>query len=116
MTEAVERLRELCLAFPEAHEQVFGGHTIPTWRVNGKIFAQLEEHGDRLAAWCKGAPGAQEILVGSQPDRFFRPAYVGSKGWIGIWLDGDTDWDAVHGLIDESYRMTAPKRLLKGKP
>jgi hypothetical protein len=61
----------------------------------------------------KGAPGAQEVLVGADPGRFFVPPYVGSKGWIGIRLDGDVDWGMVEDLIRESYRMVAPKILVK---
>jgi predicted DNA-binding protein (MmcQ/YjbR family) len=106
-----ERLRAICLAFPEATEQVFGGHTNPTWRVKGKIFADFSDGDGREAVWVKGAPGAQAILVGANPDRFFAPPYVGPKGWIGIWIDGDVDWDEVASLIAESYRLVAPKKL-----
>ena len=55
--------------------------------------------------------GVQGILVGSNPARFFVPPYVGHHGWVGIWLDSELDWDEVADLVDESYRMTAPKRL-----
>jgi hypothetical protein len=53
----------------------------------------------------------QAALVGANPERFFVPPYVGPKGWIGIELEGGPDWDEVADLIEESYRMTAPKRL-----
>lgn len=114
--DPVRRLREICLALPGAAEQPFGGHTMPAWRVDGKIFAMLEDdhHGrGRLAAWCKAPPGAQDVLVGSDPERFFRPPYVGPKGWIGVYLDGAVDWEELAGFVRESYRMTAPKKLVR---
>ena len=66
---------------------------------------------DRTSITCKAPPGVQQMLVTSDPDRFFVPAYVGSKGWIGIRLDGHPDWDEIAEIAEESYRMTAPKRL-----
>jgi hypothetical protein len=60
----------------------------------------------------QGAAGAQAILVEAAPERFFRPPYVGHKGWIGFWLDGVDDWGEVEELIGRSWRMTAPKRLV----
>ena len=110
----IERLREICLSLPEATEELFGGHTTSTWRVRGKIFAMLQdERGDtgKPAVWCKAAPGAQEVLMEVAPDRFFRPPYVGPKGWVGVMLNADTDWDELSELIVESFRMVAPKRV-----
>ncbi len=106
-----EQLRKICLAFPEAEEKVFGGHTTPTYRVRDKIFVMESGDGARPSFWCKAPPGAQRILVGSDPDCFFAPPYVGPKGWIGMFLDGTVDWDLVAALVTDSYRMTAPKRL-----
>lgn len=108
----MQRLREICLALPEATERVFGGHTIATFRVREKIFAMENVHEGRIAFTCKAPPGAQRILVGSDPGRFFVPRYVGPKGWIGICIDADVDWGLVADLATDSYRMTAPKRLL----
>ncbi|MGH2609171.1 MAG: MmcQ/YjbR family DNA-binding protein [Tepidiformaceae bacterium] len=108
---ADERLRVICLAFPGASERPFGGHTAPTYRVRDKMFAMTTDGGTRPELWVKGAPGAQDILVESQPDRFFVPPYVGKSGWVGIWLDGDVDWDQVESLVRESYCLIAPKRL-----
>jgi predicted DNA-binding protein (MmcQ/YjbR family) len=112
---AFERLRSICLSLPEATEKPFGGHTDPTWRVRDKIFAMCDEghdHASRPSLWCKAPPGAQDVLVGSDPQRFFVPPYVGHNGWVGVWLDGSVDWDFVAGLVADSYRMTAPKRLV----
>ncbi|MDP9284434.1 MAG: MmcQ/YjbR family DNA-binding protein [Actinomycetota bacterium] len=108
---ALARLREICLAFPEAEEA--GGVGNPSFKVRGKIFAMRHSlHGiDRWSVWCKAPPGVQQLVVGNDPTRFFVPPYVGSKGWIGAYLDVEQDWDELAELIDESYRMTAPKRL-----
>ncbi len=105
------RLRKICLAYPEAVEQVFGGHTTPTFRVRSKIFVMCPEGEERASFWCKAPPGAQGVLVGSDPQRFYSPPYVGPKGWIGMYLDRAVDWDLVEDLIRDSYLMTAPKRL-----
>ena len=73
------------------------------------------QHGvdGRPSMWCKAPPGGQQVLVGSAPDRFFVPPYVGCHGWAGMWLDVAVDWDEVAELVEESYRMTAPKRLIR---
>jgi hypothetical protein len=103
------RLRAICLALPEAVEKEAWGD--PTWRVRDRIFA-MEKRGDRrVSLWCKAPPGAQDVLVGADPARFFVPPYVGHKGWIGVRLDDGPDWGEVGALVRRSYRMTAPKRL-----
>jgi predicted DNA-binding protein (MmcQ/YjbR family) len=103
----LEHVREICLALPEAEERETWGEQ--TFRVREKIFAM--GHEDAIS--CKAPAGAQETLIGANADRFFRPAYVGPKGWIGIRIDDATDWDEVAFLIRQSYEMTAPKKLLQ---
>jgi predicted DNA-binding protein (MmcQ/YjbR family) len=112
--ETLERLRAICLALPEATEG--GGVGDPTWRVREKIFAMQHRNDDRPSLWCKAEPGLQEALVRADPARFFVPPYVGQHGWIGLWLDLPLDWDELAGLIQDSYRRTAPKRLLAQLP
>ena len=107
--EPIERLRAICLALPEATEKQAWGD--PTFRVRDKIFA-MEKRGDgRISLWCKAPPGSQEILVGADPELFFVPPYVGSKGWIGVRLDRNPDWEEVAEVVKRSYRLIAPKRL-----
>ena len=107
----LERIRRICLSFPEATEG--GGVGNPSWRVRDKIFAMRHDaHAGRWGIWCKAPPGAQQALVDEDPDRFFRPPYVGVHGWIGIALEADQDWDLVADLIEDAYRMTAPKKLI----
>lgn len=108
------RLRQICLALPEATEKIAWGE--PTFRVGGtKMFAMFTDnhHGDgRVALWCKAPPGVQEMLVGAAPQRFYVPPYVGHKGWIGVRLDLKVDWIEIADLVEDAYRMTAPKRLV----
>ena len=109
--EALERLRAICLRFPEAEEA--GGVGDPTFKVRGKIFAMRHSLHEvqRWSAWFKTPRGLQELLVGSKPERFFVPPYVGHHGWVGAYLDVDQDWDELADLAEEAYRNTAPKRL-----
>jgi hypothetical protein len=109
-SDPVDHLRAICLAFPEAVEA--GGVGNPSFKVREKIFAMQHGHEDRPSAWVKAQEGVQELLVGSNPARFFRPPYVGHHGWVGAWLDVEQDWDELADLVEESYRMTAPKRLV----
>src|SRR5258706_16466342 len=112
---ALIRIRKVCFALPEAHEVLAWGE--PTFRVKNKMFATYANAGNhhgagRHAAWIKAAPGNQEIMVRAAADRFFVPAYVGPAGWIGVWLDRDTDWNELAQLLDDGYRLVAPKRLV----
>ncbi len=107
--EKLDRLRAICLALPEAVET--GGVGDPSFKVRDKIFAMRHQFDGRMSLWCKAQPGAQDVLVSSEPERFFVPPYVGHHGWVGTWLDIDVDWELVADLILRSYRMTAPKRL-----
>ncbi|MBJ3775016.1 MmcQ/YjbR family DNA-binding protein [Acuticoccus mangrovi] len=103
------RLETICLALPEATlVPAFGGIT---YRVRNRIFAMPREREGRPAVWLKAPPGSQEILTGADPDRFFRPPYVGPKGWVGMMLDADCDFEEVAVLVRRSYRLIAPKRL-----
>jgi predicted DNA-binding protein (MmcQ/YjbR family) len=107
----IDRIRRLCLGLPEVEEKPFGGHTSPAFRVRDKLFVMTSEDGSTMT--LKAASGIPSILVGDDPTRFFLPPYVGSKGWIGIRLDIDQDWDEIDDLIRSSYRLIAPKRLAR---
>ena len=114
--DAPHRLRDICLTFPETTEQEAWGD--PTFRVRNKIFAMQKSGDGRVSLWCKAPPGLQAALVGTDAERFFVPPYVGHHGWIGVRLDVEIDWSQVADLVEESYLMTAPKRLaaLLSKP
>ncbi len=109
----MERLRRLCLAMPEAVEKP--SHGEPTWFAGrGKVFAMLDDHHHRAEHLSVHLPmplGAQEALVARDPQRFFRPPYVGSRGWVGLVLDGRPDWAEVERLVREAYLQVAPARL-----
>ena len=111
--EALARVRAICLALPEAEEKEAWG--MPTFRVRGKLFAHFADnhHGDgRVALWLKAEPGARELLVEAAPDRFFVPPYVGPRGWLGLRVDGEADWEEAAELVEASWRLIAPKRVL----
>ena len=102
------------MALPEVTERL--SHGAPTWFVRGKktfVTCHDDHHGDgRLAMWCAAPPGVQATLVDEEPDRFFVPAYVGHRGWIGVRLDHDPDWDEVAQIVVDAYRAVAPKTLV----
>jgi hypothetical protein len=62
--------------------------------------------------WCAAPPGAQEELVTTEPDRFFRPPYVGGRGWLGVRLDGAIDWKEIESVCEEAFRTVASKKLI----
>ena len=113
------RLRKVALALPEAHEVEAWG--TPTFRVKNKLFAMYasgETHvgKGRHGVWIKSTSGNQELLLRADPKRYFFPPYVGKGGWIGVYLDTKTDWKGLASLLDDGWRLTAPKTLLKKYP
>jgi hypothetical protein len=109
---ALERLRALCMAQPGATER--RSHGEPAWfAAAGKQFAMFlnRHHDDRVALWCAAPPGAQEPLIESDPERYFRPPYVGHRGWVGAYLDiPGVAWEHVEELIDAAHLTVAPPR------
>jgi len=115
--DPIGRLRAICLALPDTSEKVAWGE--PTWRVRGRLFAQLDNHhhgADHLAVWLPAPLGEQEALVKADPARFFRPPYVGVRGWVGVRIDGRPSWTQVAALVEQAYRHVAPatKRRARG--
>jgi hypothetical protein len=114
MSAVLSGLRAICGTFPEVSERP--SHGAPTWFVRGKksfATAWLEGHHDHTFAhlWCAAAPGVQEALVSTRPGTFFRPPYVGHRGWLGVRLDRELDLDELAGLLTNAYRVVAPKGL-----
>ena len=111
--QILKRLRTICMAFPEATERL--SHGEPTWFVQDKkVFVSFDDHhhgADRIALTCPAPPGVQGALVDEEPHRFFVPPYVGGRGWVGLRLDVDVDWDEVEGIVKDAYRQVAPKTL-----
>ncbi len=111
--DPLESLRKLCLALPETTERL--SHGEPTWFVRSKktfVMYADHHHDDRLGFWCAAPPGVQEALVGESPDRFFRPPYVGHRGWLGVYLDVPVDWAEIAEIVEDAYRVIAPRRLV----
>lgn len=111
---SLDRLREICLALPDAHE--VEAWEAPTFRVKNKIFAMYSDPSDathsggRPAVWLKAGPGNQELLIAAEPDRYFKPPYVGPSGWVGVRLDKRPSWKEVAEMVREAYEMTVPKK------
>ena len=110
--DVTARVRAICLGLPEATERV--SHGAPAFFV-GKQFVALWPVGhhdhDFPHLWCAAPPGGQAELVAADPQRFFRPPYVGGRGWIGMRLDGAVDWAEVAEICTDAYRTVAPARL-----
>ncbi len=113
VADALAHVRAACRTLPEVEERL--SHGAPTFFVRGKkSFVMFHDghHGDgRLALWVAAAPGVQAEMVDEEPDRFFVPPYVGHRGWLGVRLDRDPDWDEVAGVCADAFRHVAPKTL-----
>lgn len=112
--DPLENLRRLCLALPETTERL--SHGEPTWFVREKktfvTYADHHHDSEHVAFWCAALPGVQEALVATDPSHYFRPPYVGHRGWLGVYLDVPLDWDAVAEVVEDAYRVVAPKKLV----
>jgi hypothetical protein len=112
--DELRHVRKICLALPEATERL--SHGSPTFFVRDKktfVMYLDDHHGDgRLALWCAAPPGTQTELVAADPERFFRPPYVGHRGWLGVRLDRSPDWTEIAEIIQDAYRQVAPKSLI----
>ena len=108
-------VRAVALQLPETSERL--SHGAPTYFIRGQntfVMCMGDHHGDgRVALWCSAAPGVQAELVDQEPDRFFVPPYVGGRGWIGVRIDVDVDWDEIAGIVTDAYRNVAPKTLVR---
>ena len=110
----LERVSKICSALPKSIREVLGKHA--SFTVVGKTYAYYlnNHHGDGIIGIaCKVLPGDNEALIAAQPAKFYMPAYVGPRGWVGLRLDiGGVDWNEVAELLTGSYRLIAPKRLV----
>lgn len=109
----VDRLRRLCLALPEAREKV--SHGEPTFWVGTKMFASFanaaNHHGaGRHAVWCKATSVTQDLLLHRDPQRYFRPPYVGPSGWVGVYLDRRPNWAQVAERLAHAHQLAATRK------
>jgi hypothetical protein len=100
-------VRAFAMSLPEAEERETWGNA--TFRVRAKIFTMFDESERRL--WIKSVLDEQRALIAMDPEAFFVPSYVGSKGWVGVVI-ARAERDEVQELITEAWRMTAPRRLV----
>lgn len=109
----IKRLRAICMALPEANERL--SHGEPTWFAGkGKVFAMLDNHhhgSEHLSVWLPQSPDGQLTLVELDPQRFFKPPYVGPRGWVGVVLDTQPDWTQVASLVRDAYLHVATAKL-----
>jgi hypothetical protein len=112
-SDLASRIRDICLALPEATEKL--SHGAPGFFAK-KQFVMLwaDGHHDNQFPhlWCAAGEEIQQALIAASPDRLFRPPYVGYRGWIGVRLDGDVDWNEIEDRCEEAYRAVAPKSLI----
>ena len=109
--EELERVRHICLALPEAIEKL--SHGEPTFFVGKKVFAMFanNHHNDgRVAVWLPVPPGMQPMMIEASPEKFFKPPYVGVRGWVGIEL-AQIDEEELTFHLHTAYRQIAPKKL-----
>jgi hypothetical protein len=111
----LERLRAICLGLPETSERL--SHGAPTFFVRAKrpfVMVLTNHHGDgRFAIWCAAPTGLQQMLVEADPERFFVPPYVGHRGWLGVRLDRELDWDELTGIVEDAFAEVAPPKLVE---
>ena len=111
--DRLKRVTAICLRMPEAIDEKTGHHM--GFLVRKKMFAYYldNHHGDGIVGLvCKVLPGDNAALIASNPAKFYMPAYVGARGWVGLRLDaGEVDWEEVEELITHSYQLCAPKKL-----
>jgi hypothetical protein len=104
-------VREICLSLPDVTERL--SHGAPTYFVRKKVFVQHMPDGHHQNGfphlWCAAAPGVQEELIAAFPERIFRPPYVGHRGWLGVRLDGDVDWEGVRELCAAAWEQVRGK-------
>ena len=112
--EILHHLREACLGLPSATEKL--SHGAPSFFINDKkcfaMFVGKHHKDQRLSLWCAAPPGVQSEMIDEAPDQFFSPPYVGGRGWLGVRLDQDPDWDEIANILLDAYRCIAPKKLL----
>jgi hypothetical protein len=111
--ERLERFTKICLRLPQTEREVRGLHA--GFKVRKKTFAYFvsNHHGDGIVGiLCKVLPGDNVALIAADPKRFYMPAYVGPRGWVGLRLDvGRVNWAELEELARGSYQLVAGKAV-----
>lgn len=108
------KIAAIVAELPEAAAIPIGQHL--RLEVRKRLFGwfMVDHHGDgRVQLNCKGTADLHEMLNQLAPQHFHVPAYVGNKGWIGLWLDvPNVDWTLVEHALRAAYGLVAPKTLV----
>jgi len=89
---------------------------MPTFHVRGKNFAifSVNHHGSgQVALWLNAPDGAQAFYCDAEPEHYFRPPYVGPRGWLGLNLDRGLSWSKIADLVRHAYEESAPADLVE---
>jgi predicted DNA-binding protein (MmcQ/YjbR family) len=106
-------VRKVCLSFPDTEET--DGHSMANFKVRGKTFATyaINHHGDgRVALWLEAPSGSQALHIDMDPEHYFKPQYVGPKGWLGVELNKRLEWKVISKRVREAYEKVAPAELV----
>jgi hypothetical protein len=101
---ALKRVRAFCLALPDAAEKISRGH-MPIFTARAKNAVCVARGEGRPSLWVRAAPGVQDLLTSADPGRYFVPAFVGGRGWVGVWLDTGVDWGALEDLLRDAHQL-----------
>jgi hypothetical protein len=113
MADPIATLRGICLALPDVFEKASHGETgffVQLTAKSSRQFVATDDHHhgeDRLAFWASAPAGVQEELIAANPEQFFRPPYVGHRGWVGVRIDLGPDWAEVAEIVTDAYRQVA---------
>ena len=109
--DALRRVRNICARLPGTSERL--SHGEPTFFAGKKAYAMFanNHHNDgHVAVWLPAAPGAQEMLISTFPGKYFKPPYVGVRGWVGVELEEVGD-EELACRIQEAWTLIAPKKV-----
>ncbi len=100
----IDRIRGLCLGLPDVTERPSHGH--PAFFRGKRQFLHVASSvpgKPQTALWCAAPDGMQQALVEGEPEHYFRPPYVGHRGWVGVRLDTGLAWDNIAAAIEDAY-------------
>ena len=110
---SIERIRAICATLPECTVDGDQHHKVSV-RAKTMAWHTVDHHGDGREPLGEARRGENTALAAADPARYFLPPYVARYGYVGVYLDTDAvDWDEVAELLVESYRLSAPKNLVK---
>jgi hypothetical protein len=114
---ATEKVRAICMDLPLVVERLSHGEA--SWFINDKknfVAMSDHHHDERVSVTFAAGAGVQESLIDEDAERYFRPPYVGVRGWVGAYLDGHEEWnsprwDTLVDLIVDAWLLIAPPKI-----